>query len=242
MKRIALICLASFLVAGCTQASSPKESPESTFQDTESQAAEPRNLTREEYDEIIRKAVEEEKYHALGYHYEDEQGDTPEPRMHSVFYKDGYYLNDNIYSQIYIHSSADYSTNHIISVFNGEETDHGEASSPEGNDPYVMTFGYAQFGFNPAAFIACYSGFGAEVKDVVLTGNKLDFTIDNFSGVDSMSLTGTAILNGDGGLAKLRYSTSNMPESQETGWAVTEFGERENPPQEIIDLFARHED
>lgn len=149
-------------------------------------------------------------------------------------------------NEIYAYSTADWQHNYYCyKATNGEISSINDYVSDGATDQYIFTFGYGQLGFHPASFIACYGGMvskGGALGSVTFSnmhqsGNVVEFVMNNYAGSEGVDLIGSMTLTNFGGCELLSFYMTNNPALSVTVNAKTIFDNRNDPPQEIVNIF-----
>ena len=240
------IVLFSLLTSGCSFSLLPNINSGNSEQ----------NLSSSKFEEIIYKAVEEEKNKMSSVSFEAESSENRWINNNMLIkrYNNRYYRyttgqNSDPY-YICAYSTSDYQHNYYgycdenYNAYDVNEYFSGDNSQ----DQYIYTFGYGQIGFNPASFIACYSiqlkVFNPqsiiEVTNIKQKGNNLSFTTLNYGKSEGMNMFCDVTLNSSGGITKLVITFENNPTFIGSITANVTYGKRENAPAEIVQLFSNY--
>ncbi len=216
-----------------------------------------KDLSYEEFKNIVINAAHVERDRMSKIVYLDGDGTYVSENSYIERFNGGYYhsyseseVNDEKYvSEIYAYSTPDWQHNYYCYLNDNKQISSiSDYVSENVTDQYIYAFGYAQLGFHPASFIACYGGMifksgglpSVTFTDMHQTNNVVSFVMQNYGGMEGVNLIGTITLTGFGGCDQLNFTMTNNPPF--TGYITvkTIFDNRQDPPQEMVNIFQEY--
>lgn len=193
-----------------------------------------RDITQDEFDEILSLAVDEEKNNLkeFSYHISSADSSVQDGNRKTTRYKGGYCEANFIYYDnlfVLLYSTSDYSHNYYTSKRDGVINNEIYDITPDDfdNDVYLMVYGYGQHAFCPAAFLAIYCTAMAPIN-MHMKDAKLTFTMTDYADVE-------VSLNSEGGIT--HTYVKSLTSMQLVIEGDSSYDEREKAPQYLIDTF-----
>lgn len=238
LKGLLLFSFIPFILSSCSFQLTPATRNTSKQEESNKWEDVDRDITKEEYDEILVKAVEEEKNNLkeFDYHISSADSSVQDGNRKTTRYLGGYCEANFIYYDDYyvlILSSKDYSHNYYTTKRDGVISDNITDITADSfeNDAYLMVYGYGQQAFCPAAFLAIYGKIMTPIN-MHMKNNQLTFTMTDYADVEIK-------LNSKGAITHTYVkSLSDMKLVIEGDSSYTP---REQAPQYLVNTFVEQE-
>ena len=251
----AILIPSLFLFSICSIGCSPASSKKKDSEEDEPINREKVEISYDELETIINKAVDEEKNNMSKC--------TVGDYMTITMYKDGYYYRHVDYSKtapgsgidsldVYAYSTPNYTHNYytLVTDNNFESITVNDYIDNSFQDQYVFGYGYAQYLLCPAAYMSCYSGIGPNklsqnyiYREIYKQGNDFHFAVgfdldeqQKWEYVFSINKKGQMTFLYNDHLYGEKPTRSNLDQMPEAGY-VCEFNPRQEAPQKIKDIF-----
>ena len=233
LKGLLLFAFIPFVLSSCSFVLSPANKNSGKKEPNQWDGVD-RDISQEEFNDILALAVEEEKDNLkeFNYHISSTDDSIKEGDRKTTRYKDGYCEANFIYYDnlfVLLYSTSDYSHNYYTSKRDGVINNEIFDITPDSfeNDVYLMVYGYGQHAFCPAAFLAIYCNSMVPIN-MHMKDAKLTFTMTDYAHVE-------IVLNNKGGISHTYVqSISDMKLIIE---GDSSYDQREKAPQYLIDTF-----